>query len=257
MQTKLAALIVPMITLALGFPGSARAGLINGNFEQYTGGFNNAPSQLSNSGTGGYSAITGWTVGSGTYGFLMAPGSVDTTGSYSPQFNNNFSLWGSNNGGVNMIPATSPDGGNFVALDGASGYRGTGISQILTGLTVGQQYSVSFDWASGNQHGFDGATTESLQVSLGSQTQSTSVVNNVNHGFTNWQKQTFVFTADGASDTLNFLAVGTPSGLPPVVLLDGVNFAAVPEPGSLALVGIGLLATAAVRRYRRGTSAPM
>ncbi len=257
MQTKLAAFLLPVLALAFGIPTQARAGLINGSFEQYTGGYNGGLSQLANSGTGGYTAITGWTVGSGTYGFLMAPGTVDTTGSYSPQFTNTFSLWGSNNGGLNTIPATSPDGGDFLALDAAAGYRGTGISQILTGLTTGQQYSVSFDWASGQQHGFNGATTESLQVSLGSQTQSTSIVSNVDRGFTNWQKQTFVFTADGASDTLNFLAVGTPSGLPPIVLLDGVNFAAVPEPGSLALVGIGLVATAAVRRYRRGTSAPM
>jgi hypothetical protein len=33
---------------------------------------------------------------------------------------------------------------------------------------------------------------------------------------------TFNFTADGATDMLNFLALGGPDGLPPFVLLDGV-----------------------------------
>ena len=257
MRLKLVALLIPVLALVLNVASPARAGLINGGFEQYTGGYNSAPSQLGNSGTGGYTALTGWTVGQGTYGFLMAPGTADTTGSYSPQFGNNFSIWGSNNGGLNTVAPTSPLGGNFLALDAAEGYRGLGISQTLTGLTKGQAYEVSFYWASGQQRGYTGSTTESLQVSFGAnQTQSTSVVTNVSKGFTDWQKQSFVFTADGASDTLSFLAVGTPAGLPPFVLLDGVTFNAVPEPGSLALMGIGLVMTAAVHRYRRGKSAP-
>ena len=257
MPTKLATLMLSMMALTLGAALPARAGLINGSFEQYTGGYNatatklGTTSQLSNSGTGNYTALTGWTIGSGTYGFLMSPGAADTTGAYSPQFGNTLTLWGTNNGGLVSLPASSPDGGNYVLLDAADGYRGAGISQTLTGLTKGQQYAVTFDWASGQQHGYDGMTTESLQVSLGSQTQTSSVVTNVSHGFTPWQQQTFIFTADGTSDVLNFLAVGTPSGLPPMVLLDGVSFGAVPEPGSLALVAVGLVVTATVRRRRR------
>ncbi len=252
MQRKFATLIVPMLALTLGAAVPARAGLVNGSFEQFTGGYNGLPSELSNSSTGGYTALTGWTVGSGTYGFLMAPGTLDTTGSHSPTYNNTFSLWGSKNGGLVTLPATSPDGGNFLALDAAAGYRGAGISQTLTGLTVGNKYAVTFNWASGQQYGYTGATTESMQVSFGAnQVQSTSTVSNLDKGFTPWRQQTFVFTADGTSDVLNFLAVGTPSGLPPIVLLDGVGFAAVPEPGSLALVGIGLLVTATVHRCRK------
>ena len=255
MPTKLAALLLPLITLALGTPAAVEGGFVNGGFEQWTGGFNGAASQLGTSGTGGYTALTGWTLGGGTYGFLMAPGLADKTGSYSPQYGNSLSLWGSNNGGVNTLPASSPNGGDYVVLDGGSSYRGGGISQVITGLTFGQQYAVTFDWASGQQHGYDGATTESFQVSFGNQVQNTATVNNVSHGFTPWQQQTFVFTADGTSDALNFLAIGTPGGLPPMVLLDGVSFAAVPEPGSLALVGVGLVVTAAVRRVRRRAAA--
>ena len=257
MPTKIAVLVIPVLSLVLTGAGTARADLINGGFEQYTGGKNSAPSQLGNSGADGYSALTGWTVNHGTYGFLMAAGTADTTGAYSPQFNNTFSIWGKNNGGTDTVAPSSPLGGNFLALDAAEGYRGKGISQTLTDLTVGQQYAVSFYWASGQQRGYTGVTTESLHVSFGdNQTQSTSVATNASKGFTDWQKQTFVFTADGVSDTLNFLAVGTPAGLPPFVLLDGVTFNAVPEPGSLALVGIGLVMTAAVQRCRRSRSVP-
>lgn len=249
--------------MIMGIPAVASADYItNGNFETYNVGqvTKTAPSQLGTDASAGYSVLSGWTVGSGTYGFLMAPGAADTTGSYSPQFGNTFKLWGSNDKGsttdpVATLPATSPTGGNYVVLDGASGYRGTGISQAISGLTIGQQYLVNFAWASGQQFGYDGPTDEWLQVSLGKQVQSTAVAHNVTHGFTNWAKQGFVFTADATSTTLNFLAMSTTGGLPPMVLLDGVSMNAVPEPASLALVGLGLAAAAATRRIRRGKGA--
>jgi len=149
LSKKLSLLGITAVALAFGSSHVARAGnlaVTNGGFESFTGGSSGDPSQLGDSGTGGYSSITGWTVGS-TYGFLMASGSADTTGSHSPQYGNTFTLWGSNNGGVNSIPASSPYGGNYLALDGGSRYRGTGISQTISGLTAGDQYSVSFYWA--------------------------------------------------------------------------------------------------------------
>jgi hypothetical protein len=56
------------------------------------------------------------------------------------------------------------------------------------------------------------------------------------------------FTATAASEALTFIAVGTPSGEPPFVLLDGVGFTAVPEPATFALLGIGLVGIGAVGR---------
>jgi hypothetical protein len=38
---------------------------------------------------------------------------------------------------------------------------------------------------------------------------------------------------------------------PPFLLLDGVSLTAVPEPASIALVGVGVLALLALRRRRR------
>jgi len=80
------------------------------------------------------------------------------------------------------------------------------------------------------------------------------VVNNVNHGFTGWMHQTFTYTATNTSELLSFLAVGTPNGVPPFVLLDGVVVNdATPEPGSLTLMlgGLGLIGLGVLRSKKR------
>ncbi len=220
----------------------------NGNFETYTGGYNGAPSQLGNSGTGGYTALTGWDVGagsSGTYGFLFAEGANSTTGSQSQRWGSTtFNLWGPGTGGGNVangLTAASPSGGNFVALDADSTLRGNGISQIITGLTIGQKYHLEFEWAAAQQKNFRGPTTEQVQVSFGASTQATAIFNLPDQGFSGWMTQSMDFFADSTTQTLRFLALGTPNGLPPFVLLDGVTLT-VPEPESYALLGIGLLA---------------
>jgi hypothetical protein len=209
----------------------------NGGFESTT----NGSGQM-----GGITDATGW-VTSG-YNFIFTPGSADTSGVQS-QFGN-LQLWGPNNGGdpSNTLGATSPDGGNFIGADGA--FQVGAITQTITGLVAGQQYSVGFDWAGAQQYTFTGTTTEQFIVSLGSQSQSTAIVTDVSHGFTGWTHTTFTFTADGSSDVLSFLAAGTPDGEPPFSLLDGVTMVAVPEPASMVIMGTGLAALGFIRRRR-------
>ncbi len=190
----------------------------------------------------------GWT--SNGYNFGFAPGTADTVGSTTSQYGN-LQLWGTNNGGTDTITESS-FGGNFIGADGA--FQVAPIQQTLTGLVVGSRYAVEFDWAAAQQFGFNGATTEQWLVSLGGQTIATSVYSNPNHGFSGWMRERFVFTFDGANNVLSFLAVGTPEGLPPFSLLDGVSAAAVPEPATWAMMvgGFGLVGFAA--RRRRGNS---
>src|ERR1017187_3531173 len=193
--------VVGFSTVALlTFAISAQAGInlvTNGSFE-------------SNSGNGqvGYNtSITGWSVPSGGYTFLFAPGTADTSGA-NGQYGY-LSLWGPGNGSNNGLPATSPDGGYYLASDGA--FQVQPIQQTINGLTIGHNYMLGFLWGGAQQIGFTGATTEQWQVSLGNSTQLTSVLNNASQGFTGWEHVNKTFTATNTSEVLSFLAIGTPA----------------------------------------------
>jgi hypothetical protein len=232
---KMAMIVVPAIALALGVTSDVQAGFItNGGFEQTT----NGAGQL-----GFNTTATGWTTTG--YNFLFPSGTADSPGATGKD--GNLQLWGPNNGSANGLPASSPDGGNYVAADGA--FEVVAISQTLSGLTVGNTYVVSFYWAGAQQSTFNGITTEAWQVSFGGETQTTAIVTNDSHGFTGWMSQTFTFIADNTNDVLSFLALGTPTGEPPFSLLDGVSV--VPEPGSIVLIGVGVVGFGVVRLRRR------
>ena len=236
---------VTLAIFALGISAQASNLVVNGDFETTTNGPNLQFDY--------YTVATGWTstnAGNDAYNFIFASGAADTTGA-SGQFGN-LQLWGPGNGSNNGLPASSPTGGNYVGADGA--FQNGAISQTINGLTMGNSYTVSFWWAGAQQSGFTGATTEQWQVSLGSQTQSTAVVSNASHGFTGWMQQSFTFTADNTSDLLSFFAVGTPNGVPPFVLLDGVTLNGnnpVPEPGTITLVLGGVLGGIGAVRSRK------
>jgi len=165
-----------------------------------------------------------------------------------------YTLTGSANGS-GFTNGAIPGGGNFIAADGA--YESAAISQTIAGLTAGASYTVSFYWAAAQQTCCTGATTEKWQVSLGSQTQTTSAYSNPSEGFSGWMYQTFTFTADSTSDLLSFLSIGTPisPSEPPFALLADVTFTqATPEPGTLSMMfgGLGLIGLGVVRSKFRG-----
>jgi hypothetical protein len=147
--------------------------------------------------------------------------------------------------GTSLI--TSPVAGAtwYIAADGA--FQQGAIEQTLTGLTAGQSYDVTFYQAAGQQVGYTGATTDKWQVSLGTNSKLSTVINLPSEGnVTGWTKQTLSLTANSTSEVLSFLAVGTPTGLPPFALLAGVDVqpTAVPEPltflGTLTALGLGV-----------------
>ena len=254
-----------LVLLALsGSAVQARANVIsitvqNGSFEDLTvaGASNQLGYHVKNGTT--IQQATGWTNQSsgGTLGYnFVFSGSSTTSGTaYGSAYGNSGSLalWGIENGVANGI-GVSPDGGNFLAMDGA--YQQATVTQQLTGLTVGMDTKVYFYYAGAQQSGFNGATTEGFQVGLSdgitSQTQTTAILNNENHGFTGWKYTYMDFVPTSTTETLSFLAVGTPGGVPPFSLLDGVTVVQVtPEPSTLMLLGTGVLTTVGLLRRRR------
>ena len=144
----------------------------------------------------------------------------------------------------------SPAGGNFVGLDGDSDFSGP-LQQVIDDLIVGATYQLDFFWAASQVASRTGPTTEQLEVTFGSEVQSTAVVANPSAGFQGWFAESFTFTATSTSQLLSFLSIGTPNGLPPIALLDGVSLVQTPEPAALALFGLGVLALGAARLRRR------
>jgi len=235
---KLTILVISAIGLALFTGGMARANLVtNGNFNLYGG---SAPKN-----DFVYVQPTDWT-GSGLYDFGVEVDAPTTADNVSDP---GIPVYG-------PFPAHGPSGNNnFVEADGDPSYSFS-FSQTISGLTVGQNYNVSFNQAAGQQSGnLVGPTTEQWEVSLGSSTQFSSLMLTPQGGIFPWEAQTLPFTASSTSEVLSFLAVGTPSGAPPMVFLDGVDMEpSVPEPSALLLLA-GVGAVIAIGRLGRRTLA--
>jgi len=252
------------IAAAIFTTSAASAGpvITNGNFSQATETGQTscglAPTTVCSEELGGTSPyptsatdVTGWT--SAGYNFLLTPGVATGAGAPTPEYGNSFSLWGMANGGANSWNGAGPgpgNGGNFIALDGD--YNTGAMSTLVTGLTAGSIYAISFSFAFGQQAGFTGATVQNMIVTLGSQSINALASNYdlPSEGFSGWMYDTLYFTADASSETLSFLAYGNVP-VPPFALLAGVE---IPEPNSLVLSGVGLAGVIGLALRRRAAA---
>jgi hypothetical protein len=247
----IAATAIAIGALAVGQAApAAQLNLVtNGNFDTTTYTHNNQ------FGTPyGGQGVTGWT-GGGGYEIYFFAGTASTNSADS-QYDSGY-----NTGSEKFytMPPSISGGttGNFVALDGDSAVGGGGvISQTINGLTIGSTYLLSFDWATGQLQSRSGATTDNIKVTLGNQSFTTQTIADASQSSTPWLTQTFLYTATATSETLTFLAQGTPSGLPPMVALDGISLVAAPEPTSIAMFGTALAVLGFFyRRQRQAASA--
>lgn len=268
-------------TIAIGLVAAAMASvsaqavplpnLTNLNFLSYSG------ASPKNS----FSAVnpTGWTGGSGLI-FIDQPGNAS----------NPNSACGSIYLQTYGCPSTLaiPGGYNYVEADGNPAFE-SGFNYLVTGLTPGQTYTLSFYQAASQQTGFaDGVTptTEQWIVSLGTEGMklkccgpvdplygatdlyynddpnasvvATNLMTTPSGGLTDWNYVSIELTADSTSDLLSFLAwadKGSTVNVPPIVFLAGVNSQAglngVPEPATLSLIGAGICGIYLRRRAKR------
>jgi hypothetical protein len=233
-QVSKGAVVALSAAAVLALAPAAKADLIsNGSFESST----NGAGQL------GYNTTaTGWTTSGATtsYTFLFSPSTATGVGSAG--------IYG--NVQLPSGVTASPDGGNFVGQDGVA--QLSPLSQTVNGLVVGNLYVLDFYWGGTEQtHNADEPTSEGWQVSLGSQTQSTSILSVPTLGFSGWQQASMAFTATSSSEVLSFLAEGSPTGAPPFSLLDGVSLNPAPEPATYTMMLGGLLAGAGLWRRKK------
>ncbi|HEY4084196.1 MAG TPA: PEP-CTERM sorting domain-containing protein [Burkholderiaceae bacterium] len=164
----------------------------------------------------------------------------------------------------------SPDGGGWWSLEyvtgwtsynnGSARYNAGGIQQSLTGLTVGDIYSVSF-YSMANAPAASSANGlgEYWSVSFGGITKNGATV--YSNQPTTWTSSTLSFVATSSSQVLSFMGNwlnAIPGSTPTYLNLDGVkvtdiSLSPVPEASTMNMIlaGLGVVGVAGCLRRRR------
>jgi len=220
----------------------------NGSFENTTAYTSNGTgTEISNS------DLTGWNVsacvsscGSNPNNLFMflAPTNVGTNG-----------VWDANEGGgINFwsSPGASPVGGNAITSDAAN--ESGILSQTVSGLKIGDTYTLSFYQATMQATDQNSAFNAAWKVTFGgSPAQYSTTMNNPGGTSTGWVEDTMTFTATAIQEALGFFATSPQADDPPFLLLDGVSLTdttAVPEPATFGLAMVGLAGVMFARRKR-------
>lgn len=139
----------------------------------------------------------------------------------------------------NNVAGTAHIGNNYVELDTT---RNSSIYQDLATF-IGQTYEISFAYSPRINVG---SSSNNIRALI----DTTEIANLTGTGAAahQWQVYTYQFTATAATTRIGFEAAGTSDRLGGS--LDSVTVNAVPLPGSVALMGLGLVGLALRRRSK-------
>ena len=206
--------------VCIGAMPAQAVSIINGSFESGTD-----PGSFTTLTATDSTSIPGWTVSSGD---------IDYIGSY----------W------------QAADGSRSLDMNG---FQPGSITQLLTNLTVGQQYRISFDLA-GNPDGGPNDKTLLVVAGAGPNFFNFNIAGH-DHDHMGWVTESFLFTASNTDELLVFASTVTTGGggqfdqaFGPA--LDNVSITATPLPAALPLFagGLGALGLLARRKKRKAAA---
>jgi hypothetical protein len=154
----------------------------------------------------------------------------------------------------------NPISGNYFAMDASGNYNGP-LYQTISGLTVGQQYVLTFYSATDQQYGYSqtinanwgvdayaGSAAPPLGFS-GNYTAVGALISPSNNQ--TWTQETYNFSATSMTETIAFLAESAYGSGPPFALLSNISLTATPEPGTFLLLGLGMLGIPVLYKIRK------
>lgn len=155
--------------------------------------------------------------------------------------------WSSNNNETEIDYQTVVMPTFYLGIPGQSmelnGYQPDAISQTVTGLTVGQNYLLT--WGYGDRPG--GGGPYEAQVSFGGNLVTTDY--GTDSGL--WSSNSFLVTATATSEILTFAGIEDGSDPSYGNEIADVSLSPIPEPISLAVLGVGMAGLGMLRRRKR------